>query len=86
MPSYYWVTKYTIHSDYTIYNTISNRIKQYDWTFLTVVNGSDGCQLAPCGNNAKCETKDELVVCSCPDGYKGDPLESCERKCTLFSW
>lgn len=32
-----------------------------------------------CGPNANCDVRNHVAVCSCPAGYKGDPLSSCRR-------
>lgn len=32
-----------------------------------------------CGQNANCEVKNHVPVCSCPPGYTGNSLEYCRR-------
>merc|ERR1712088_574813 len=32
-----------------------------------------------CGSNAQCKVSNHGPVCSCPDGYQGDPLSQCFR-------
>jgi len=42
-------------------------------------NCRDPC-IGTCGQNANCEVRNHRPVCSCPDGFKGDPLSACERR------
>lgn len=44
----------------------------------------DLCEPNPCGANAKCtpghdRTGAERPVCTCPTGYRGNALVSCEK-------
>lgn len=39
-----------------------------------------------CGANARCNVINHIPICTCPDGYTGDPFSNCypkppERKC-----
>lgn len=42
-----------------------------------------------CGANARCDVVNHIPVCSCPEGYTGDPFSNCrlapQRKSTLLS-
>jgi hypothetical protein len=39
----------------------------------------DPC-VGACGQSAVCEVRDHRPICSCPQGYTGDPLSACDRK------
>lgn len=39
----------------------------------------DPC-ISACGTGAECQVKDHRPICSCPQGYTGDPLSSCKRR------
>lgn len=39
-------------------------------------NCKDPCEGA-CGVNARCDARNHGAVCSCPNGYKGDPFFQC---------
>jgi hypothetical protein len=32
-----------------------------------------------CGSNAKCNVKNHSPICTCLDGYNGDPFKACSR-------
>lgn len=38
------------------------------------------CGISICGVNAQCIVRYHTAVCSCPDGYIGDPLSLCQQK------
>ncbi|XP_037076509.1 neurogenic locus notch homolog protein 1-like isoform X2 [Pollicipes pollicipes] len=40
---------------------------------------ADPCSLGLCGTNANCNNVNGRAVCSCPDGYEGNPLTACTR-------
>lgn len=42
-------------------------------------NCRDPC-IGTCGRNANCEVRDHRPICSCPQGFTGDPLSSCDRR------
>ena len=42
-------------------------------------NCRDPC-IGTCGQNANCEVRNHRPICSCPEGFKGDPLRACERR------
>lgn len=33
--------------------------------------------IGTCGNNALCEVINHIPICSCPEGYEGDPFSNC---------
>merc|ERR1712080_618309 len=39
----------------------------------------DPC-IGTCGQGAVCKVQDHRPVCSCPSGFKGDPLAACKRR------
>ncbi len=42
---------------------------------------TDPCVLAnPCATNAACLTVNHQTICSCPDGYLGNPKTACEKR------
>jgi len=42
-------------------------------------NCRDPC-IEACGLNANCEVRDHRPICSCPKGFRGDPLVACDRQ------
>lgn len=42
----------------------------------------DPC-ISKCGTNARCEPKNHLAVCTCPDGFTGDARASCRQSKTF---
>lgn len=38
-----------------------------------------------CGYNAECTVIKHNPICSCRDGYVGDPFERCERRSKLYN-
>jgi hypothetical protein len=42
----------------------------------------DPC-ISKCGSNARCEPKNHLAVCTCPEGYTGDARASCRQSRTF---
>lgn len=38
------------------------------------------CDHHPCGRNAVCISKSHQPICSCKDGFFGDPLQGCKKK------
>jgi len=42
-------------------------------------NCRDPC-IGTCGQNANCEVRDHRPICSCPEGFTGDPLAGCDRR------
>merc|ERR1712032_700445 len=39
----------------------------------------DPC-IGTCGQLAECQVRDHRPICSCPQGYTGDPLTACKRR------
>ena len=39
------------------------------------------CSPTPCGGNTRCREESSRVVCSCLDGYFGNPLDGCRHEC-----
>lgn len=39
----------------------------------------DPC-IGTCGFNAKCTTQNHQPICSCMEGYEGDPYASCDPR------
>jgi len=39
----------------------------------------DACTLAVCGDGALCTSKLHRPVCSCPDGFEGNPYDTCVK-------
>merc|ERR1711973_258561 len=42
-------------------------------------NCRDPC-IGTCGRNANCEVRNHRPICSCPQGFTGDPLAACDRQ------
>lgn len=42
---------------------------------------SDFCNPTPCGANTKCRVENNRAVCSCLDGWMGNPIQGCRREC-----
>jgi len=42
-------------------------------------NCRDPC-IGTCGRNANCEVQDHRPICSCPQGFTGDPLSGCDKR------
>ncbi|KAK4014726.1 neurogenic locus notch homolog protein 1 [Daphnia magna] len=47
--------------------------------------GGDYCTPTPCGANSKCRVENNRAVCSCQDGFMGNPIEGCRRECETDS-
>lgn len=41
----------------------------------------DYCNPTPCGANSKCRVENGRAVCSCQDGYIGNPIQGCTHEC-----
>jgi len=41
----------------------------------------DFCNPTPCGINSKCRMENGRAVCSCQDGYFGNPIDGCKHEC-----
>lgn len=44
-----------------------------------IQNKGQTCYPNPCGINAECRDRSGRPVCSCPAGYRGDPITHCIR-------
>jgi len=44
-------------------------------------NDFDFCSPTPCGRNTKCRVQNSRAVCSCLDGYFGNPIDECRHEC-----
>nr|CAH0107401.1 unnamed protein product [Daphnia galeata] len=42
---------------------------------------SDYCTPSPCGTNTKCRVENSRAVCSCQEGFMGNPIQGCRREC-----
>ena len=42
---------------------------------------NDFCNPTPCGVNTNCRVGDKSAICSCKDGFLGDPISGCKREC-----
>jgi hypothetical protein len=49
------------------------------WNFFQL--GSDYCTPSPCGSNTRCRVENSRAVCSCLDGFMGNPIQGCRREC-----
>ena len=50
-------------------------------TFTASFVSSDSkCNPSPCGVNTDCTVKSGRPICSCPDGFDGNPFTACFRK------
>ena len=47
--------------------------------FSFVSCNEDPCSVEPCGSNAECETRGRSAVCTCPNGFSGDPFVACSE-------
>jgi hypothetical protein len=45
---------------------------------------TDPCLNNVCGNNARCTVKNHAPICSCIEGFTGDPFYSCSKIRKLF--
>ena len=45
-------------------------------------NCRDPC-IGTCGQNADCQVNNHRPICSCREGFRGDPLSFCERKIVI---
>lgn len=43
--------------------------------------GTDFCSPTPCGTNTNCRVENGRAVCSCRDGYFGNPIDGCKHEC-----
>ena len=43
------------------------------------------CQPNPCGSNARCTPSDGSAVCTCLEGYRGNPYTQCRPECIVSS-
>lgn len=43
------------------------------------------CQPSPCGSNAQCTPSGNHAVCTCLEGYRGNPYIQCRPECIVSS-
>jgi len=46
-------------------------------------NCGDPCRPGTCGSGALCQVRNHRPVCSCPEGFRGDPLVACEKNVVI---
>ena len=43
----------------------------------------DPCNPSPCGSNAVCKRRGDVVSCQCIPDYHGDPYDECRPECVI---
>ena len=61
-----------------LFNNLSYALLKW-LKYLT--DSSDFCNPTPCGANTKCQVENSRAVCSCLDGWMGNPIQGCRREC-----
>jgi hypothetical protein len=52
---------------------------------MTAGGVQDFCNPTPCGANSRCRVENGRAVCSCQEGFIGNPIQGCHHECETDS-